>query len=42
MSSELPQSSHHHDTTEGPADSWRSNTAIALIGFLLIGGFLLL
>ncbi|MGK9204185.1 DUF2933 domain-containing protein [Sinorhizobium meliloti] len=42
MSSEAQQRSHHHCATEGPARSWRSKIAIALIGFLLIVGILLL
>ncbi|WP_373414607.1 DUF2933 domain-containing protein [Ensifer aridi] len=42
MSSEAQQSSHHHGATQGPARSWRSKIVIALIGFLLIVGFLLL
>lgn len=42
MSSEAQQRSQHHDTTEDPARSWHSKAAIALIGFLLIVGFLLL
>lgn len=31
---------HHRDVAE-PAGIWRSKTGIVLIGFLLIGGFLL-